>query len=267
MELSEIVDAVRSVLPRVLLTIDFDGTLAPLVDDPETSRAAPGAVTALADLAAAGVEIVVITGREALTAVRLGPLDSIQNLTVIGVYGAETWSHGKLMTRETPPSLPAIKDRLVDLVQAADADPALWVEDKRLSLVVHARRAEHPQEALAHVEQAVQSLADEVGLDVHRGRDVLELRLPGLDKGESLARLLTERDPALVLYIGDDLGDVPAFTEIRAQRSSGRRAYGIGVLSTSVEEIRDVVDATLDTPADVVELLRALATAGADARF
>jgi len=258
MELSAIIEAIRGALPRVLLTIDFDGTLAPLVDDPELSRATPGAVAALAELANNGAQVAVITGREALTALRLGPLDAIPDLTVIGVYGAETWSHGKLMTRETPQSLPAIKDRLIDLVQAADSDPALWVEDKRLSLVVHARRAEHPQAALAHVAAAVQILADEVELEVHTGRDVLELRLPGLDKGASLARLLAERDPAAVLYIGDDLGDLPAFEEVRSQREDGRIAYSVGVLSSDVEEIRKVVDATIAGPDDVVDLLRAL---------
>jgi trehalose 6-phosphate phosphatase len=258
MELSVIVEKVRAALPRVLLTIDFDGTLAPLVDDPEQSRATPGAVAALAALAEAGAQVAVITGREALTAVRLGSLDAVPDLTVVGVYGAETWSHGKLMTRETPPSVPAIKDRLIDLVQSADSDPALWVEDKRLSLVVHARRAANPQAALAHVAEAVQSLADEVELEVHTGRDVLELRLPGLDKGASLARLLSERDPAAVLYIGDDLGDLPAFVEIRAQRAAGREAYSVGVLSSHVAEIRDAVDTTITSPDDVVELLKAL---------
>jgi trehalose 6-phosphate phosphatase len=258
MDLSAIIDAIRDELPHVLLTIDFDGTLAPLVDDPELSRATPGAVAALAALADIGVQVAVITGREALTAVRLGPLDAIPDLTVVGVYGAETWSHGKLMTQETPSSLPAIKDRLIDLGQAADSDPALWVEDKRLSLVVHARRAANPRAALAHVAEAVQTLAAEVELDMHTGRDVLELRLPGLDKGASLARLLAEREPAAVLYIGDDLGDLPAFEEVRNQRAAGRVAYSVGVLSTDVAEIREVVDATIASPDQVVELLQAL---------
>jgi trehalose 6-phosphate phosphatase len=93
---------------------------------------------------------------------------------------------------------------------------------------------------------------------VHPGSGVLELRLPGFDKAGALARLAEGRDT--VLYLGDDLGDLPAFAEIRRMRSAGRVAYSIGVLSSAADGIADACDLALAGPAEAVDLLAHLAT-------
>ena len=78
----------------------------------------------------------------------------------------------------------------------AGADSGVWIEDKRLSLVVHARKAADPAAALARLTGPVTALAAELGLEVHPGRDVLEIRLPGYDKGRALRRLVAETSAA-----------------------------------------------------------------------
>ena len=133
----------------------------------------------------------------------------------------------------------------------------MWIEDKRLSLVVHARRADDPQAALAAVHEPVAALGDELGLEVHPGSGVLELRLPGYDKAGALATLAEGR--AAVLFLGDDLGDLPAFEQIRAIRADGAPAWGVGVLSSGAEAIAEAADVTVDDPAAIVDLLQALA--------
>jgi len=254
-EAAELIEALRPHLSGALIATDFDGTLAPLVLNPDESRPADGAVEALTALAAAGAQIAVITGRDARTVVRLGGLDAVPGLIAAGLYGMETWSAGKLASPPTPTAIEKLRERLPPVVAAGD--PALWIEDKRLSLVVHARRAADPAAALAEREPAITALADELGFEVHPGSGVLELRLPGFDKAGALGKLAEGREA--VLFLGDDLGDLPAFAEIRRLREAGVRAFSVGVLASGADGVPDASDVELPDPHAVVALLSALA--------
>ena len=255
MELAQVVHAVRSAVPEVVVAVDFDGTLAPLVDDPARSAPLPGAVPALVHLAELGCQIAVITGRDALTAVRLGGFDAIDRVVVEGLYGAESWHNGTLRTAETPPELGRLREALPSVL--AGADPNVWVEDKRLSLVVQARLARNPDAELHALRPALESVAAQAGMVVHPGHDVLELRLPGPDKASALRRIV--RPGAVTIYIGDDVGDLPAFAEIRRLRAEGEKAYCVGVGSSGVAAVVDAADVVIDSPAEVIALLEALA--------
>ena len=257
MNIDEIVTSIRAALPDVLVAVDFDGTLAPLVADPQSSRPVSGTVEALTAVSRTGAQVGVITGRDALNVVRLGGLDQVPGIVVAGLYGIETWRDGELTTPDTPGPMQALQRRLPALLAAQDADPDVWIEDKRLSLVVHGRKADDPDAALAPLHAPIESLAAELGLELHPGRDVLELRLPGFDKAGALSRLAADR--SAVLYIGDDLGDLPAFAEIRRMRGSGRIAWAVAVLSSDVAEVADAADVHVDSPADAVTLLTSIA--------
>ncbi|HME63860.1 MAG TPA: trehalose-phosphatase, partial [Streptosporangiaceae bacterium] len=80
-------DALLSRPQRALIGTDFDGTLAPIVDRPDQARAHPGAVPAITALAKAVGTVAVITGRPPADAVRLGGLDAVPGLIVLGHYG------------------------------------------------------------------------------------------------------------------------------------------------------------------------------------
>jgi trehalose 6-phosphate phosphatase len=252
----ELVDALRPHLEGALVATDFDGTLAPLVPDPEDSRPIEGAVAALAALAGRGAQIAVVTGRDARTVLRLGGLAAIPRVKIAGLYGVETWSGGELETPETPEVMRQLHDRLPAVIAAA-GDPDVWIEDKRLSMVVHARKTRDPDAALRALQAPISELAAELGLEVHPGSQVLELRLPGFDKAGAIARLAAGH--AAVLYVGDDLGDLPAFAEIRQLRAAGVSAYSVAVRSSGVRELDGVADVELDDPAAVVGLFGALA--------
>lgn len=241
-------------LDRALIAVDFDGTLAPIVPDPDDSRPAPGAVGALRRLAERGARIAVVTGRDARTVVRLGGLDAVPGIVVAGLYGAERWHDGTLTTLPEPDELHRLRAELPPLVH----DP-LWIEDKRLSLVVHGRKAADPEAALDPVRDAVTELGERLGLDVHPGRGVLELRLPGYDKGGALRQLVAEIEPTAVLFIGDDVGDVPAFEAVTDLRAAGRAAYSVAVVSAeAAPEVAATADVRVNEPGDVVALLQAL---------
>jgi trehalose 6-phosphate phosphatase len=252
---AELITAAGPLVDGALVATDFDGTLAPLVKDPETSRPVDGALEVLSALARRGAQVAVITGRDARTVVRLGGLDAVPGLVVAGVYGAETWQAGELSTRETPESILALRERLPGVLDGAD--PAIWIEDKRLSLVVHARSTADPAAALAGVEQPVTALGTELGLEIHPGSGVLELRLPGIDKATALGRLAEGHRAAL--YLGDDLGDLPAFARIRELRDGGLPAWSVAVLDSGVDGMAEAADVTVPDAAAAVRLLQALA--------
>jgi trehalose 6-phosphate phosphatase len=254
MEPAELVRSLRPHVSGALVATDFDGTLAPLVLDPDQSRPADGAIEALSALAGLGAQVAVITGRDAGTVVRLGGLERIPGITVAGLYGLETWHDGELTTPDPPPEIDELRRRLPDAV--APAGPETWIEDKRLSLVVHFRRASDPKAAEAAVRQPVTELGESLGFEVHPGSNVLEFRLPGFDKAGALERLVDGRTAAL--YLGDDVGDLPAFAAIRRLRENGRAAYCVGVRSSDVAQLDGAADVDVPDPAAAVALLRQL---------
>lgn len=250
--------------PRsALVAVDFDGTLAPIVADPEQARAHPGAVDALSELARHVGHTAIITGRPAATAVEYAGLRDASDLSgfsVLGHYGLERWDPrtGRVSSPPPPAGVDDARRRLPELLEAAQAADA-HVEDKGASLGVHTRRLRDPQDAFDRLRRPLQQLADDLGLVLEPGRLVLELRPPGVDKGGALRGLVDELGARTVVFAGDDLGDLAAFDAVDGLRARG--LAGLLVCSGSVEEaaLAERADVVVDGPEGVVGLLRALA--------
>lgn len=241
--------ALRADPSRALVALDYDGTLAPIVADPSRAVPVAGAVGALVRLAARVGRVAVVTGRPAAVAVRLGGLGVVPGLVVMGQYGVERWAGGAVRSPEPVPGIAAVRPELAALAVAAGA----VVEDKGLSLVVHTRTA--PPGALAALTAPVVALAGRVGLDVHPGRQVLELRAPGFDKRVALLAVASPL-PSAVVFAGDDVGDAAAFDAVDELRSSG--VPGLTVFSDSAEgpaSLRERADLVVDGPAGIVRVL------------
>ena len=259
--IEDIVATLRQDPADALVALDFDGTLAPIVADPTQSRPVPGAISTLRGLAARGTAVAVITGRDALTAVRLGGLDEVPGIRIAGLYGIETWHDGQLSTVPEPPALAALRERLPGVVRAAATDERVWIEDKRLSLVVHARKAGDPAGQLDLVREPVRVLASELGLQTHDGRDVIEVRIPGFDKGSALRTLIDDVGRAVVLFAGDDVGDLPAIEQVRRMRADGRTAFAVAVRSVQAPAVDAAADVSVADPGELVALLARIAQA------
>jgi trehalose 6-phosphate phosphatase len=249
---------------RALLGLDFDGTLSPIVPDPAQARAHPAIPPVLRRLGPRLGGVAVVTGRPAAVAVEYGDLAAVEGLVVLGHYGLERWQAGRT---ETPPSVAGVqlvRDRLPEVLAAAGAPPGTYVEDKGQALAVHVRRTADPPAALAAVEPRLRELVAQAGLVVEPGRLVLELRPAGADKGAAL-RELVEADPAgppsAVVFVGDDLGDLPAFTEVQRLRDEGVPGLLVCSGSTEVVALADRADLVVDGPAGVAALLQALVDA------
>jgi trehalose 6-phosphate phosphatase len=252
----EVIAGLRPRLSGALVALDFDGTLAPIVEDPADARPAQGALDALIAVAGRGAHIGVVTGRDAQTVVRLGGLAAVPSLIVEGLYGMEQWRAGSLTTVDTPPAMERLRRQLPKLLTAQRADPGAWIEDKRLSLVLHTRPARDPAAECERLRGPAESLAARLGVDVHHGRKVLEFRMPGHDKAGALRRLVQLTAPTAVFYAGDDTGDLPAFAAVHELRRSGTPGWAVAASSAeSPRELVGAADVTVDGPEGVVQLL------------
>jgi trehalose 6-phosphate phosphatase len=240
---------------EAVIALDFDGTLAPIVDDPAQARAHPQAASALRRLAPLVRSIVIITGRPALVAVEYGGFEDIPGLTVLGQYGLERWAGGVFQGPAPHPGVAEAREKLPLILQRWP--DGILVEDKGHALAVHTRRTAEPEVTLNRLRSIVEALAERTGLVVEPGRLVLELRPPGMDKGLALTSYLAEGKAGSVLVAGDDLGDLAAFDAVDALDIPGVKVCSG---STEVTELAARADLTVDGPAGVVRLLEELAT-------
>lgn len=251
---------------RAVIALDFDGTLAPIVPDPDQARAHPEAVPVLAALAPKVAAVAVVTGRPAGVAVRNGGfagVPGLEHLVVLGHYGAERWdaATGAVTAPAPHPGVAAVRAELPGFLDRIGAWQGTWTEEKGRSLAVHTRRAEDPQAAYDLLREPLAELAARHGLIVEPGRMVLELRPPGMDKGVALTEYARARGAASVLYAGDDLGDLPAFAAVEKLRADGVPGLLVCSGSSEVTELSERADLVVPGPAGVVELLRNLADA------
>ncbi|MET8689742.1 trehalose-phosphatase [Streptomyces sp. NPDC004732] len=245
---------------RAVVALDFDGTLAPIVPDPEQARAHPDAAPVLAALAPRLRSVAVVTGRPAGVAVRYGGfagVPGLEHLVVLGHYGAERWDAvtGTVRAAEPHPGVAAVRAELPGFLDARGAWRGTWIEEKGRAVAVHTRRAQDPQAAFEALREPLGELAARHGLIVEPGRLVLELRPPGMDKGVALAEYLREVGAESVLYAGDDLGDLPAFGAVEKLRSDGIAGLLVCSGSSEVAELAGRADLVVDGPAGVVGLL------------
>jgi len=244
---------------RALIAVDFDGTLAPIVPDPEQARALPAAVAGLRELTPLIGTMAVITGRPALTAVEYGFLDQVRGIVVLGHYGRQRWQDGRLDAPPPPAGLAIARERLPALLAAAAAPDGTWVEDKRDAVAVHTRRAANPEAALERVREPLLRLAADTGLRAEPGRLVIELRPDGSDKGIALTALAAERPRSAVMFCGDDLGDRPAFAAVRRLREGGLPGIAVCSGSNEVVDLAGESDLVVDGPAGIARLLGGIA--------
>ncbi|MDQ1037077.1 trehalose 6-phosphate phosphatase [Streptomyces sp. V3I8] len=260
-------DGLHAILARpheAVLAFDFDGTLAPIVPDPEQARAHPAAVPALAALAPKVASVAVVTGRPAGVAVRYGGFAGVaglDHLVVLGHYGAERWDAvtGTVRAPAPHPGVAAARAELPGFLDGIGAWQGSWIEEKGRAVAVHTRRAQDPQAAFEALREPLARLAREHGLIVEPGRMVLELRPPGMDKGVALGEYVRETGAGSVMYCGDDLGDLPAFAAVEKLRSDGVPGLLVCSGSTEVTELADRADLVVDGPEGVAGLLTALA--------
>jgi trehalose 6-phosphate phosphatase len=261
-------DAVVAAAADTVVGLDFDGVLSPIVADPAAAVIHPDGPRTLVELAPRVRAVAVITGRPARQAVELGSLDEVAaaladdaRLFVLGQYGNERWDS---VTREftsapVPEGLSHFLDELPTLLSenaAADA----FVEHKGIAVAVHTRRLPDAQQAFERIFAVLSAAATRHGLGVEPGKLVVEVRAPGMHKGEAVRMIRDELDADGFIFAGDDLGDIEAFKAVAELREAG--SPGLLVCSGSAEQqaLVELSDIVVDGPAGVLTLLRQYAS-------
>jgi trehalose 6-phosphate phosphatase len=234
--------------------VDFDGTLAPIVPDPATVRAVPGAARALGALTGSFGSVAVISGRPgSFLARRLRSAG--RSVRLFGLYGLEEVVEGEVRidqrVAEWLPIVAAARE-----AAERSAPGGVGLEDKTTSLTIHWRNA---PSAASWAAGFAESQCDRVGLRRRFGRMSVELLPPvDVDKGTVVAALGQGMHAAC--FFGDDTGDLDAFAALdrlsRAGTSTVRVAVGD---EESPPELLDAADLIVDGPSEACRLLRALA--------
>jgi trehalose 6-phosphate phosphatase len=243
-------DALRADPSRSGVFVDFDGTLSPIVLDPEAARPLPGAVEALVALAEHLGRVAVVSGRPVAFLARHLPSE----IDVVGLYGLEARRGGVLVEHPEAAAWRAVVD---DVVAAAvdELPQGVEVEHKGLSVTLHTRR--HPElgdQATAWAAAA----AERSGLSPRPAKHSTELHPPvHVDKGTVVESLW--EGLVAVAFVGDDAGDLSAFVALDRFAAAGGTAVRVAVTSDEAPPgLLAAADLVVDGPEGALELLRSL---------
>jgi trehalose-phosphatase len=245
----------RASTGRLLLGLDFDGTLSPIVPVPEDAGILPEAERALRKLASRRDTILAIVTGRGLDDVRARVRE--ERAFYAGNHGFEIEGPGLRhridAAERLRPELRMVSERLrheLDHVEGCE------IEDKGITVSVHYRRVADA-DAIEVVRRVAYREAERSGLRVTEGKKIFELR-PPMDwhKGRALEFLIetfAREQPIFPVFIGDDITDEDAFRTVQEHG-------GLAILVGDPEHDREsIADARVDSPALLVPLLDALA--------
>lgn len=238
----EVADARRP----LLIGLDIDGVLSPLVDHADDARLSPGVADVVERLAAVdGVTVAAVSGR-ALESMRTFGLPA--TVSLVGSHGMESSDHP---FRPLDDDERSRLDQLISLADeaAAAAGDGGWVEHKQASVAVHTRTAD-PVAGRAALDHLALRAGELDGATVKPGSNVLELFARHASKGTAITALAADAAAACTVFVGDDLTDEEAFAAL----GDDDITIKVGTASTSAtRRLRD--------PDAVLEFLRALTDA------
>lgn len=247
--------AARSAPERAGVFVDFDGTLAPIVDDPAAARPHDDAVRVLGRLSRRWGVVAVVSGRPA--GFLAEHLAGAGGTRFLGLYGMERAS-GDSPSVSTHPDAAGWRGAVEAAADEAEASPlgGVAVERKGLTVTLHYRAA---PELAPEVDHLASRLAGRHGLHAHAGKMSVELRPPvEVDKGTVLSELSSGL--SAVAFAGDDIGDLPAFASLARLRSAGVATLSVASGGTETPpEVVAAADLTVDGPDGILEVLGRLA--------
>ncbi len=196
---------------RIVLGTDFDGVLAPLVDDPSTSTPMPGSIDLLRRLADLdGTTVAVVSGRDLATLGRLTGIDDGEPIVLVGSHGAESSHPLRHLPQPDDEATSRLREATLALESVAAAHPGTRVEHKQAGVVLHTRGLD-PEAAMKASDAARQVTEQVPGTHLMTGKDVVEIAVFDVSKGAALAGVRAGADAQAVCYLGDDRTDELAF--------------------------------------------------------
>jgi trehalose 6-phosphate phosphatase len=235
----------RNAEGRAGVLLDFDGTLSPIVAKPELARIRDGARDAIARLVGRYAVVAIVSGR---TGDQLRELVGVDGVRLAALYG---------LAEQVMPLPDAV---LASVREVASSVPGARVEPKGGSVAVHYRAADDAVAAQGLLESGLSPVALAAGLDLLRGKMVIELVPAGRPLKEgAVERIVEEERLDAVLYAGDDVADIRAFEALDRLADRGLRTVKVAVHGRETPlALSDAADVVVDGPAGLVTLLRGL---------
>lgn len=244
----ELLEAVRRIArtEHLLVAMDFDGTISPLVDHAGDARPLPRSAAAFAGLAALPRTTTALISGRALASLRAVASPPVNTL-LIGSHGAEAWlgpgSTELTLDEDQRALLAEVRGILEEIVEQA---PGTLLEDKPAGVVLHTRLAA-PDVAEDAVAAARAVLQERRGVFLKNGKQVLETSVVNASKGEGVTFLRQITGATAVLFAGDDTTDEDAL----ARLESGDVGVKVGLDFTQAQF-------RVEAPVHVAELLETL---------
>ncbi|XP_057546785.1 probable trehalose-phosphate phosphatase 2 [Amaranthus tricolor] len=256
---------------NVVMFLDYDGTLSPIVDDPELAFMSDKMRSAVSEVAK-HFPTAIISGRSRDKVYDFVKLNDIyyagsHGMDIMTPPGKHKSSDGKYQTtlavdkkgneanifQPAQEFLPEILEIFNELEEETKAIQGVTVEDNRFCISVHLRRAKVEDHSL--VKEKVKSIvAKHSGFHLTTGRKVLEVRPPiKWNKGNALEYLLdtlgfSESSDVVPIYIGDDATDEDAFKVIQ------KRGQGFPII-VSLKPKQTAASYSLRDPSEVLTFL------------
>lgn len=245
-------EALKSALARVaasdrlLVALDFDGTLAPLEDEPMKARALPSASAAVAALAALpDTPVAFVSGRSMHDLREIAEHADDAQIFLAGSHGAEFWVPGQgLLETDDEAEAPALRDELRDQMDAEVGGlEGVWVEPKTYGFGIHTRVAS-PEDAQT-ARNAADRLVQERAPHWRRrtGHHIVEYSFRHEGKDSALAALRERTGATAVLFAGDDVTDEDAMASLGPDDLGIRVGEGATVASVRVRGIQELAAA------------------------
>ncbi|KAL8136940.1 hypothetical protein V2J09_002941 [Rumex salicifolius] len=226
---------------QIVVFLDYDGTLSPIVDDPDRAFMADEMRRAVREIAK-HLPTAIVTGRcidKVYSFVKLSELyyAGCHGMDIKGPTNGRKYSQvnakQSLLFQPAAEFLPMIDEAYKALLEKTKSIPGATVENNKFCTSVHFRRVDEKKWAEL-AEQVTEVLTGYPKLRLTQGRMVFEIRpIIKWDKGRALEFLLeslgfANSDNVFPIYIGDDRTDEDAFKVLCA------RNQGVGILVTKV---------------------------------
>ncbi len=224
----------------ILIALDFDGTLAPLVDDPEASRMIAPARQALEKLTTMpGVTIAIVTGRAIDSVKRVA--EPLNEWFLVGSHGIELLSPGEVTNYETPWLVPG--DLVKNFEAVVESHPGTRLEQKPFGLALHTRGVE--EQLARQAEAAAHEVCSAWGgaLVVRTGHGIMECSLQDATKGDGIDEIRRRLNPTAVLFAGDDRTDEDGFAVLALGDVAIRVGGGTTIAAHRLDDADAVAEA------------------------
>jgi trehalose 6-phosphate phosphatase len=237
------------------LITDMDGTISPIPHDFLRKTIPPPTLPQLTELVSRMDLLAIVSGR---TSEAIKNLVNIDGIKYIGHYGMEQWENDRAILHPDAGAYAPAMRAVADELEALRSIHGILIQDKGATISVHYHLCLRPEAAKQQILNLLMKSPQIKNLLIMDEKTNIGI-VPRVDinKGTAVTTLIRQYHLGAAIYLGDDIGDIPAFQAVRLAKSK-KSFDGLAILVTGTEtnpSLMDEVDFTLDGIAETETLL------------